>query len=86
MIRTVMKPGSQLIVSFPYGHLGLTPRHRVYDGDAVHRLLQGFSVTREYYYQRTGQHWVACQKTSLAQVESPRLPANGVAVLECVKS
>jgi 2-polyprenyl-3-methyl-5-hydroxy-6-metoxy-1,4-benzoquinol methylase len=84
-IHTVLKPGGQLIITFPYGRSGLTSKHRVYDQSAVACLIVGFALVKEYYFQRVNESWVPRSKAELAEIASPGAPPNGVAILECQK-
>lgn len=81
-IREWMNPGAQLLLSVPYGEGAITPKHRIYNAQALDALLAGYERVQEQYFQRTGSHWAPCTKTDLEQVSSPGMPPNGVAILD----
>lgn len=53
-IRRILRPGGQLILTVPYGQKGQTEWFRVYDHDALQRLLEGFAVDKLEFYERAG--------------------------------
>jgi len=85
VLRSLLKPGGQLLLTCPYGKAGLTKKQRIYDASSLMRLVDGFSIKEEHYFRRVDRCWVPSRKEILADVESPSLPVNGVAVLDCFK-
>jgi SAM-dependent methyltransferase len=85
VLRSLLKPGGQLLLTCPFGKAGLTPKQRIYDAASLTRLVEEFTVREEHYFRRVEGWWVPSAKASLADVESPSLPVNGVAVLDCLK-
>jgi SAM-dependent methyltransferase len=85
VLRSLLKPGGQLILTCPFGRRATTKKHRIYDPQGLHDLLQGFTIQGEYYFRRRSGGWSPASKEALATVDSPTLPVNGVAIVDCVK-
>lgn len=84
-IREWLAPGGVLLMSVPYGQAGITPKHRIYDRARLEQLVGGLTREREIYYKRVDGAWMTSSAEALAQVASPELPPNGVAILRLRK-
>lgn len=84
-IREWLVPGGTLLVSLPYGKADVTPKHRIYDAERLNHVFGALERVREIYYQRINGAWMPSTAVALADVTSPDLPPNGVAVLELRK-
>jgi SAM-dependent methyltransferase len=85
-LRNLLKPGGQLVITCPFGQRGVTRKHRVYDEPALRRLLSGFEIARGFFFARRDGHWTPAPRDEVAQLLSPKLPVQGVAILDCVRS
>jgi SAM-dependent methyltransferase len=74
-------PGGTLLVSLPYGKAGVTTKHRIYDAARLSHVFGQLETVRSLYYQRKEGAWLPSTAAALADVASPDLPPNGVAVL-----
>ena len=84
-ILSLLKPRGQLIFTCPFGRAAVTRKHRIYDREGLQRLLDGFAIERECYFRRGDAGWAPASMEDLATVDSPTLPVNGVAILDCIK-
>lgn len=84
VLRRLLKPSGQLLLSVPYGRREVTAKHRVYDAASLRALLEGFAVTRAAYFRRS-DGWHRVDPAELAGIESPGLPVCGVAVVDAEK-
>jgi SAM-dependent methyltransferase len=82
VMRRLLRPGGQLLCSLPYGRRGVTAKHRVYDRPSLEALLEGFTVSRAAYFRRADGGWSPATREELADVPSPDLPVNGVAIVD----
>lgn len=80
VLRGLLKPGGQLLISAPFGKAGVTPKHRVYDAGRLAKLLDGFRIERQACFRRSGGGWTEVSQADLAEVTSPGLPVNGVTI------
>lgn len=80
-----MAPGASLLVSLPYGQASVTPKHRIYDSQRLDEVFGAFERIQEIYYQRINEAWMPSTAATLATIESPDLPPNGVAILHLRK-
>lgn len=76
-----LAPGGQLLVSLPFGQAAVTDKHRIYDQARLTRLFADFIWVEEAYFQRIDGAWRPSTAAALAEVASPGLPTNGVAIL-----
>jgi 2-polyprenyl-3-methyl-5-hydroxy-6-metoxy-1,4-benzoquinol methylase len=74
--------GGQLLVSVPFGQPAITPKHRVYDIHRLRDVFDGFTWMRDRYFVRRGRDWMPAERAEVEDVSSPRLPVNGVAILD----
>lgn len=77
-------PGGQILISVPFGAAGETAKHRIYNSSALLNLFPSarFRWVNQQYFQRIGGAWFPVPQSALADIQSPSLPVNGVAVLD----
>jgi hypothetical protein len=80
-VKPWLRSEGQLLVSVPYGQAAVTDKHRIYDQARLTRLCAGFDWIEEAYFQRINETWRPTTAAALAEVASPELPTNGVAIL-----
>lgn len=87
LISEWLAPHGQVLVSVPFGKAGAIAKHRVYDSAGLAELFPGgsFRWVNERYFRRHDGAWSPVPKEELANVTSPDLPANGVAILNLEK-
>jgi SAM-dependent methyltransferase len=85
ILHGLLKPEGQLLLTVPFGRRGQTAKHRIYDSAGLQRILQGFVIRAAHYFRRHEGGWAPATAEELAEVASPDLPVNGVAVLDCRK-
>ncbi len=85
VLRRLLKPGGQLLLSVPYGRAGVTAKHRIYDAEGLGALLEGYEVRRSAYFRRR-DGWEPVQPGDLTEVASPSLPVSGVAIVDAEKA
>jgi SAM-dependent methyltransferase len=76
-----LSPGGHLLVSVPFGKASITWRHRVYDMEHLQFLFSAFNWVDHKYFRRIDGHWMPSSTAELAEIDSPGLPVNGVALL-----
>lgn len=81
-----IKDGGQLLVTVPFGKAGIIAKHRIYDMARLKSLFADFEWVDQLYCRRVDGDWAPCPAEELAQVESPDLPPNGVAMLHLRKA
>lgn len=81
-IKSWLVPGGSLIVSFPYGKSAVLRKYRIYDAERLNKTFAGFERLREAYFQRVDNVWLPSNAETLANVDSPHFPVNGVAILQ----
>ena len=78
-----MKKGGQLLVTVPFGKPQITPKHRIYDLARLQYVFPetAFKWNDQKYFQRISEQWIPSTAEKLKEIASPKLPANGVALL-----
>jgi 2-polyprenyl-3-methyl-5-hydroxy-6-metoxy-1,4-benzoquinol methylase len=80
----LLTPGGQLILTVPFGTWAITPFYRIYDEEALHKLLHHFVSECEEYYSRTDSvNWSRTTATDLSKKkwEPDGQGADGVALI-----
>jgi SAM-dependent methyltransferase len=71
-IRTLMKQGATMLLTIPVGRDAVfRPLHRVYGGERLPKLLEGFAVERsEYWVKDADNRWNVSDESSALAVHS----------------
>ncbi|MEM7530721.1 MAG: DUF268 domain-containing protein [Chloroflexota bacterium] len=80
-IKTMMKPGGQLIVSVPFGQRGANTGYRVYDYDLLQSVFAGYRWIDSKFFHREEHDWIPGEMEEVQQISSVVAPVRGVAVL-----
>ena len=83
-IRRVLKKGGEFLLTAPYGIRAITPSHRVYDKNALTRILSGFCIVASQCFSREGATWRQSSSDELSTVDSSEVE-NGVICLKLRK-
>jgi SAM-dependent methyltransferase len=83
VLRGLLKPQGQMVVTVPVGQDAVfAPNHRVYGEQRLPRLLDGFAINEEQFWQKQDRHWVQVERAAaLAEEASDRFYALGLFVL-----
>lgn len=88
-IYTLLKPSGSFILTVPYGKKATTPVHRIYDREALNKLLAGFDVTKAIYGVRLDDFtWTLTNNEAEAAAKEHNLDnylPGAVAMLACKK-
>ncbi|MBI4363923.1 MAG: DUF268 domain-containing protein [Candidatus Latescibacteria bacterium] len=78
-MRALMKPGGRMLLTIPVGRDAVFPPwHRVYGGNRLPRLLEGFSVERrEYWIKDAENRWVSSDESAVLNA-TPRAMLYGL--------
>ena len=84
--RELLKPGGVLLLTVPFGRKGRNEGQRVYDADALSRLLEGFDVqSRLFYVLGRDQQWTPSDPDGMKDVDSLAGRTRGVALVRAAK-
>lgn len=86
MVTRWLAPGGKLLVTVPFGKSGMTPLHRIYGLSDLKKLFEDWNWEEASYFRRDGLEWISCDSSDLADISSPEVPANGVALLVLTRS
>ena len=82
-----VKTNSSILITVPFGQKFECNWYRVYDSDALEKLIAGYPVITKVFARRTSLlEWQICSESDLANVASQHFPINGIALLEIKKS
>jgi SAM-dependent methyltransferase len=83
VLRGLLKPQGQMVLTVPVGQDGVfAPNHRVYGEQRLPRLLDGYTISEEQFWQKQDRHWTKVDRgAALAEEATERFYALGLFVL-----
>lgn len=88
-VHRVLKTDGRFLLTVPYGVFGETPLHRIYDIEAIKRLLKYFVITKmEFGVKVDGRTWLApvpLEQASGMRHDPESFAPSAVALIECEK-
>jgi hypothetical protein len=81
-IAKYVRPNGSIILTMPFGKAYQTNWYRVYDSQALYRLIEGYAPLETKFSRRVSAYeWQICDETDLALISSENQPMNGVALV-----
>jgi hypothetical protein len=78
----VLKPGSQMIITLPFGRRMITHKHRIYNWDTIENLItKPLEINEVKFFIRAPTGWQTANQSEASKMDSPSLPVNAIVFL-----